>query len=289
MSDDDPERLRPAGPALNSFELLTPSPPSPRDPFGGLSPELQERIRRKREERRAWENDPDNKEEDEFWWDVGDRGFELKMREDELRDVPATGAQAVAARNQEQRRIKAERIALKEDEREVRSAAPTEMLTTIERVRRRWDERDKIAGGLIAPEQGQDLAEHSQAPTGVDAQPAAGSGNEVHQRDVRAAPVPTLPAPAPMKHVPVECIQWAILEVYEHAQRHGMKPPNLKEIASPVQKILKCEGYHPSAKSVETIAGEPRFGVYRRKPGKRVNGTFLPFSLEGWKKSGVES
>jgi hypothetical protein len=220
MSDDDPERLRPGGPALNSFELLTQSPPSPGDPFGGMSLELQERIRRKREERRAWENDPDNKEEDEFWWDVGDRGFELKMREDELKDVPATDAQAVAARNQEQRRIKAERIALKEDEREVRSAAPTEMLTTIERVRRRWDERDKIAGGLIAPEQGQDLAEHSQAPTSTNPRMTGAPGRPTKSMDL----------------IKAEQVR---------RQNNAESQPKLKKEATALEAWLK--GAHPSA------------------------------------------
>ena len=107
--------------------------------------------------------------------------------------------------------------------------------------------------------------------------------------DFSAAPsAPTLPAPAPMKCAPDACTRRTILEVYGHAQRHGMKPPNLKEIARPVQEILRREGYHAFAKRVETIAGEPSLSGWRRKSGKRVNGTLRAFSLEGWKKAGVE-
>ncbi len=100
---------------------------------------------------------------------------------------------------------------------------------------------------------------------------------------------PTVAMPPPVKPVSNEYIRWAIQEVYRHARQHGMKPQNVKEIAEPAQEILKCEGRHASLKHIETIAGESSFKNYRRPPGKRVNGTLRAFSLEGWKKSGVES
>jgi hypothetical protein len=128
----------------DDFEPLAPARPSLADPFGASAAQ------------RKWDDDPANKDEGDFWWDVGCRYFELKMREDELKVVPAVGMQAVAARNHEHRLIKAERVALKGDEREVRLAAPTELGVTIERVRRRWDKRDSIAAGLIAAEQVQE-------------------------------------------------------------------------------------------------------------------------------------
>jgi hypothetical protein len=96
----------------------------------------------------VWESDPANKDEGDFWWDVGARYCEVKLREDELKIVPAIGAQAVAARNHEQRLIEGERTALKEDVREVRSVDPTELRATIERVRRRWDERALRSAGM---------------------------------------------------------------------------------------------------------------------------------------------
>ena len=176
MSDDDPKRLLPEPSTDGSFESLAAARPSLADPCGELSPKLLGRIWRASAAQRKWDDDPANKDERDFWWDVGARYFKLKMKADELKVVPAVGAQAVAARNHEQRLIKAERIALKEDEREVRSAAPTELRVMIEQVRRRWDKRDSIAAGLIAAEQVQGLAEQSQAPTGVSAQTAAGSG-----------------------------------------------------------------------------------------------------------------
>jgi hypothetical protein len=95
-----------------------------------------------------YDHDPATKHERVFWWDVGIRYSELKVKEDELKVAPAIGTQAVAARNHEQRLINAERISLKEDEREVQSAAATEKPMTIERVRERWDKRDKHAAGL---------------------------------------------------------------------------------------------------------------------------------------------
>ena len=135
--------------------------------FAELPIELQERIthdrhagmlaplwdgttpnrRRSMAQQRDCANDPANKDEREFGWDAEDRYSELERIERELKVVPAVG---MAARNYEQRLIKAERIALKEDEREVRSAPPTELRATIERVRRRWDERLLRLAGLIA-------------------------------------------------------------------------------------------------------------------------------------------
>ena len=67
-----------------------------------------------------------------------------------------------------------------------------------------------------------------------------------------------------------------------------MKPPNLKEIANPVQQILH-DRYHATAKRIQEIASEKPLAKFRGKTGQRVNGSFLPFSLEGYEKSGTES
>jgi len=153
--------------------------------FAELPAELQERITRDRRadvlaldwdwatpgrrrtlaQERDWQSDPTNKDERAFNWDVICRYSALEMKERELMVVPAIGAQAVAARNHEQRLIKAERTALKEDEHDVRSAAPTELRVMIEQVRRRWNKRDSIAAGLIAAVIPENVAEKPGADT----------------------------------------------------------------------------------------------------------------------------
>ena len=127
-------------------------------------------------QQRDWADDPANKDEREFGLDADDRYSELERIERELKVVPAVG---MAARNYEQRLIKAERIALKEDEREVRSAPPTELRATIERVRRRWDERTLRLAGLIAavPE---NVAEK---PTADTEKPNTSKGGAPPRRD----------------------------------------------------------------------------------------------------------
>jgi hypothetical protein len=116
----------------------------------------------------------------------------------------------------------------------------------------------------------------------------------------RAGTVPTLLAsadaeathegpPETLRTAPIELIRGVVGDVYAHAQKRGMKPPNLREIAKPVQQVLERDQYCASAKQIQGIASEKRFTLFRRKPGPRVNRTLLPFSLEGWKKSGGES
>ena len=114
------------------------------------------------------------------------------------------------------------------------------------------------------------------------------SGVRVRRLPPVERPAQSIAMPRPTPVASEDAIRWAIREIYTHAQTCGLKPPNLKQIAKPVQDILKREERHASAKRIETIAGEPSFAACRRDPGKRVNGTFPAFTLEGWKKSGVE-
>ena len=96
-------------------------------------------------------------------------------------------------------------------------------------------------------------------------------------------------APHVFRRASTELVRKTIRAVYIHAQKRRMKPPNLKEIANPVQQILQPDRYHAAAKRIQEIASEKPLAKFRGKTGQRVNGSFLPFSLEGYEKSGLES
>ena len=119
---------------------------------------------------------------------------------------------------------------------------------------------------------------------------SAGGGRPVSESTTQAAERVTFPpAAVTLKPAPEPCIRRAVCEVYKHAKQNGMKPPNLKEIPVPVQEVLRFDGQSASANKIQQIAGENCFSGARLKPGKRVNGSLSPFSLEGRKKAGVES
>ena len=44
------------------------------------------------------------------------------------------------------------------------------------------------------------------------------------------------------------------MAIYDYATAQGMKPPNLKQIAKPVQKRLEREGCEATASHIEKIA-----------------------------------
>ena len=96
-------------------------------------------------------------------------------------------------------------------------------------------------------------------------------------------------APAIFSPASTESIRETIRAVYIHARKRGMKPPNLKEVANPVQQILQRDRYDASAKRIQEIASEKLLAEFRGKTGHRVNRSLLPFSLEGYEKSGLES
>lgn len=70
-----------------------------------------------------------------------------------------------------------------------------------------------------------------------------------------------------LKPAPVGEIHRAIGEAYDAAAVAGQKPPNLREIAAPVQLIL-CEcGFEASANQIQKLAGDPLHGSRRRRAG----------------------
>ncbi len=96
-------------------------------------------------------------------------------------------------------------------------------------------------------------------------------------------------APHIFHRASTELVHDTIRAVYIHARNRGMKPPNLKEIANPVQQILHRDRYDATATRIQEIASEKPLAEFRGKTGQRVNRSFLPFSLEGYEKSGLES
>jgi len=63
-------------------------------------------------------------------------------------------------------------------------------------------------------------------------------------------------------------IKRAIKTVYENAKTAGKKPPNIKELASEVQPILKSAGYRTSNHRIQQLGDE--FKDERRRPGKTL-------------------
>jgi hypothetical protein len=59
--------------------------------------------------------------------------------------------------------------------------------------------------------------------------------------------------------------------VYDKADESGDKPPNINEIATPVQAHLAQRGYKASGKQIKAIADRPEFKKRRRPPGRTVN------------------
>jgi hypothetical protein len=121
------------------------------DPFSELPAEPAERIRRQREEYRAWENDPANNDEVEFWLEAPFRKSKLEAMKVLTQNVAAPDAVALAVRHRMLFHIDEAIDALPNDEKEVRSAPPRERQATIERVRKRWKELDKRVA-CVGPE-----------------------------------------------------------------------------------------------------------------------------------------
>jgi hypothetical protein len=68
------------------------------------------------------------------------------------------------------------------------------------------------------------------------------------------------PAPDPIIHQ-------TISEAYNIAEKSGLKPPNVKEIAIPVQKMLRDKGYQASGRRIQELAQNGMHNGRRRKPG----------------------
>jgi len=63
-------------------------------------------------------------------------------------------------------------------------------------------------------------------------------------------------------------IEGEVRRVYDVADKEGKKPPNIREVAKPVQDLLRGNGYKASAKQIQEIAERPKFAKRRRPPGK---------------------
>src|SRR5262249_28876737 len=61
-----------------------------------------------------------------------------------------------------------------------------------------------------------------------------------------------------------------IRRVYDKAHIKGTKPPNIREVAKPVQAILLKRGYKASERKIQEIADSPEFKQRRRPPGKTL-------------------
>jgi hypothetical protein len=62
----------------------------------------------------------------------------------------------------------------------------------------------------------------------------------------------------------------AVRRVYDIADKEGKKPPNIREVARPVQDLLRGNGYKASAKQIQEIAERPEFTKRRRATGKTL-------------------
>jgi hypothetical protein len=70
-----------------------------------------------------------------------------------------------------------------------------------------------------------------------------------------------------LKPAPELIIDDVVREVYDMALE---KPPNIKEVAKPVQAILQERGYEASARQIQVVANRPEFKRRRRAPGKTL-------------------
>jgi hypothetical protein len=75
---------------------------------------------------------------------------------------------------------------------------------------------------------------------------------------------------AKFRRAPDAAIHRATDKEYDAAETTGLRPPNLKEIITPVQKRLELEGYEASGRRIQQLAGDSRYKGRRRKPGKTV-------------------
>ena len=65
-------------------------------------------------------------------------------------------------------------------------------------------------------------------------------------------------------------IESEVRRVYDIADKEGKKPPNIREVAKPVQDLLRGNGYKTSAKQIQEIAERPEFAKRRWPPGKTL-------------------
>jgi hypothetical protein len=65
-------------------------------------------------------------------------------------------------------------------------------------------------------------------------------------------------------------IDKTIGEVYDEAEKKGLKAPNVKEIVPHVQKSLGAKGYRATGQHIQELASADMHKLRRRKPGPTV-------------------
>jgi hypothetical protein len=70
-----------------------------------------------------------------------------------------------------------------------------------------------------------------------------------------------------LRPAPDSRIHKTISEVYDNAERVGLKAPNIREIVAPVQKKLSAEGYTATGRRIQQLAENDAYKSRRRKPG----------------------
>jgi hypothetical protein len=73
-----------------------------------------------------------------------------------------------------------------------------------------------------------------------------------------------------LRSAPEPEIHKAITTAYDNAEATSAKPPNLREIKSPVQAILLNRGYKASGNQIQKLAEAPQHQRRRRQVGKTV-------------------
>jgi hypothetical protein len=94
------------------------------------------------------------------------------------------------------------------------------------------------------------------------------SGHAQHCRPVVGEAAPEVKGR--LRPAPDFLIHKMISEVYSDTERAGLKPPNLKEIAAPVQERLSAKGHEASARRIQQVAEADEHKGRRRKPGTTV-------------------
>jgi hypothetical protein len=74
----------------------------------------------------------------------------------------------------------------------------------------------------------------------------------------------------PLRQAPEPTIKEAIRAVYDVADQERTKPPNVIELAEPVQRLLAMQGLTASKKRIRDIADQPEFKKRRGPVGKRA-------------------
>jgi hypothetical protein len=84
----------------------------------------------------------------------------------------------------------------------------------------------------------------------------------------------------PLKKASVEDIHSTITEVYDYADRQGMKPPNVNKIGAEVRALLRHKGFETaniSGQKISNLSRDKRHDGRRLPGGARVYGTLSAF------------